>query len=151
MRIESFSSIHYCPRMSLMNKPIYQSIQLQSPDKPVLIFVASRRQCRLTANALISFCALNDNPFQFLRECKNSSSESISSTAIDLNLVEDPSLKFSLAYGITIHHAGLSENDRMISEHYFSSGMAQIMISTTTLAWGVNFPAHMVIIKGKFL
>lgn len=38
-----------------------------SPDKPVLVFVASRRQTRLTALDLISLCARADNPRRFVR------------------------------------------------------------------------------------
>jgi len=30
----------------------------------------------------------------------------------------------------------------------FLNGYIQIVIATSTLAWGVNFPAHLVIVKG---
>lgn len=43
----------YCPRMNSMNKPTYAAICTHSPAKPVLIFVSSRRQTRLTALDLI--------------------------------------------------------------------------------------------------
>lgn len=43
----------YCPRMNSMNKPTYAAITTHSPFKPVLIFVSSRRQTRLTALDLI--------------------------------------------------------------------------------------------------
>lgn len=43
----------YCPRMNSMNKPTYAAISTHSPTKPVLIFVSSRRQTRLTALDLI--------------------------------------------------------------------------------------------------
>lgn len=29
-----------------------------------------------------------------------------------------------------------------------SSGLSQVLIATSTLAWGVNFPAHLVVVKG---
>ena len=41
--------------MSTMNKPAYAAIQVHSPVKPVLIFVSSRRQTRLTALDLITY------------------------------------------------------------------------------------------------
>ena len=50
-----FPGKHYCPRMATMNKPTFQAIKQYSPDKPVLVFVSSRRQTRLTALDLISF------------------------------------------------------------------------------------------------
>jgi hypothetical protein len=43
----------YCPRMNSMNKPAYAAICTHSPNKPVLIFVSSRRQTRLTALDII--------------------------------------------------------------------------------------------------
>ena len=51
---DGFAEKHYCPRMNTMNKPAYTAIKKFSNDKPVLIFVSSRRQTRLTALDLIS-------------------------------------------------------------------------------------------------
>ena len=62
IHVQGFPGKHYCPRMALMNKPVFLAIKEHSPKKPVLIFVASRRQTRLTALALISLLASNDNP-----------------------------------------------------------------------------------------
>ena len=50
-----------------MNKPAYAAIQLHSPTKPVLVFVSSRRQTRLTALDLIAFAAADQRPQQFLQ------------------------------------------------------------------------------------
>lgn len=47
-----------------------------------------------------------------------------------------------------MHHAGLSEGDRQICEDLFVSKKIQVLVTTSTLAWGVNFPARLVIIKG---
>ncbi len=52
--------------MATMNKPCYQEIQIHSPKKPVLIFVSSRRQTRLTALDLISCLGMDSNPKQWL-------------------------------------------------------------------------------------
>lgn len=53
-----------------------------------------------------------------------------------------------LPSGFGIHHAGLSKIDRSVVEDLFAQGHIQVLISTATLAWGVNLPAHTVIIKG---
>lgn len=50
--------------------------------------------------------------------------------------------------GIGIHHAGLSRDDRELVEQLFADRRLTILVSTATLAWGVNLPAHTVIIKG---
>ncbi|ETO25856.1 hypothetical protein RFI_11282, partial [Reticulomyxa filosa] len=55
VHINGYPGKHYCPRMQTMNKPTYHAIKSYSPQKPVLVFVSSRRQTRLTAIDLISF------------------------------------------------------------------------------------------------
>ena len=47
-----------------------------------------------------------------------------------------------------MHHAGLITSDRKIVEDLFVQNKIQILVATSTLAWGVNFPAKLVIIKG---
>jgi pre-mRNA-splicing helicase BRR2 len=53
-----------------------------------------------------------------------------------------------LPNGIGIHHAGLSREDRDLVEQLFADRHFNVLVSTATLAWGVNLPAHTVIIKG---
>ncbi|EPS58130.1 hypothetical protein M569_16687 [Genlisea aurea] len=43
----------------------------------------------------------------------------------------------------------LGKADRQIVEDLFAEGHVQVLVSTATLAWGVNLPAHTVIIKGN--
>lgn len=38
--------------------------------------------------------------------------------------------------------------DRALVEDLFADRHIQVLVSTSTLAWGVNLPAHTVIIKG---
>ncbi|XP_055848927.1 activating signal cointegrator 1 complex subunit 3 [Episyrphus balteatus] len=141
VHINGFSGKHYCPRMATMNRPAYQAIRTYSPSTPAIIFVSSRRQTRLTALDLITYVAGDDTPKQFLH---------VSDTEIQeiLYNIKDSNLKFCLAFGIGLHHAGLSENDRKIVEDLFLNRKIQILVATATLAWGVNLPAHLVVIKG---
>ena len=66
VHIAGFPGKHYCPRMATMNRPAFKAIKQHSPEKPVLIFVSSRRQTRLTALDLIALLAAEDNPKQWL-------------------------------------------------------------------------------------
>ncbi|KAK3097478.1 hypothetical protein FSP39_009969 [Pinctada imbricata] len=66
VHIQGFPGQHYCPRMATMNKPTFQSVKTHSPTKPVLVFVSSRRQTRLTALDLIAFLAAEEDPKQWL-------------------------------------------------------------------------------------
>ncbi|CAF0861832.1 unnamed protein product [Brachionus calyciflorus] len=141
VHIQGFPGKFYCPRMATMNKPCFQEIQIHSPAKPVLIFVSSRRQTRLTALDLISYLALDSRPKQWLNMPE-------SEINLLINQVSDQNLKLTLAFGIGMHHAGLNDKDRKLVEELFVNLKIQILIATSTLAWGVNFPAHLVIVKG---
>ena len=66
VHIQGYPGKFYCPRMATMNKPTYAAITSHSPEKPVLVFVASRRQTRLTALDLITYAAADENPRQWL-------------------------------------------------------------------------------------
>lgn len=142
MYIDGFpDNLAFCPLMKTMNKPAFMAIKQHSPDKPVLIFVASRRQTRLTALDLIHLCGMESNPRRFLKMSDYELEEV-------LERVKDDTLRLSLQFGMGLHHAGLVESDRQISHKLFESGKIQILVATSTLAWGVNLPAHLVIIKG---
>lgn len=142
MYIDGFpDNLAFSPLMKTMNKPAFMAIKQHSPTKPVLIFVASRRQTRLTALDLIHLCGMELNPRRFMKM------EETELQAI-LEKVKDDTLKLSLQFGMGLHHAGLVESDRQIAHKLFEAGKIQILIATSTLAWGVNLPAHLVIIKG---
>lgn len=50
--------------------------------------------------------------------------------------------------GFGIHHAGMLRADRTLTERLFADGLLKVLCCTATLAWGVNLPAHTVVIKG---
>lgn len=139
--IQGYPGKFYCPRMATMNKPSYAAIQTHSPIKPVLVFVSSRRQTRLTALDLIAHAAADDKPRAFLR-ATDEEMEPL------LDTVRDASLRHTLQFGVGLHHAGLDEQDRKLVERLYVNGAIQLLVATSTLAWGVNTPAHLVIIKG---
>ena len=49
--------------------------------------------------------------------------------------------------GFAIHHAGMLRQDRNLVERFFANGLVHVIVCTATLAWGVNLPAHAVVIK----
>ena len=54
------------------------------------------------------------------------------------DLVKSNDLKDLLPYGFAIHHAGMKRGDRQLVEDLFCDGHVQVLVSTATLAWGVN-------------
>lgn len=128
VHVQGYPGKHYCPRMATMNKPCYAAIKQHSPDRPSLIFVASRRQTRLTAFAIISYAAADEKPKAFLG-CDDRYIDAIAAS------LQDEALKHTITFGIGLHHAGLSSGDRDIVERLYLSGEIRILVATATLAW----------------
>lgn len=60
----------------------------------------------------------------------------------------DYNLKQALSTGTAFHHAGLHSSDRHLVESLFMKNLIKVLCATSTLAMGVNLPAHLVVIKG---
>jgi activating signal cointegrator complex subunit 3 len=128
VHVQGYPGKHYCARMATMNKPCYAAIKQYSPDRPSLIFVASRRQTRLTAFDLISYAAGDGTPKAFL-DCDDAYIDAIAGS------IKDESLRHTIIFGIGLHHAGLSSADRDIVERLYLGGEIRVLVATATLAW----------------
>jgi len=131
-------------RLQLMNEICYEKVLDQAGKNQVLVFVHSRKDTAKTAKALRDMALANDTLGRFLKE--DSASRAI--LQAEEKQVKNADLKELLPYGFAIHHAGMVRADRTAVEDLFSDGHIQVLVSTATLAWGVNLPAHTVIIKG---
>eukprot|EP00906_Rhabdomonas_costata_P006818 RCo009880 len=131
-------------RFQLMNEICYEKVMEQAGKNQILIFVHSRKDTGKTARAVRDMALQADTIGRFLRE-DSASREILTTEAEGLKHLE---LKDLLPYGFGIHHAGMNRRDRGLVEDLFRDGHIQVLVSTATLAWGVNLPAHTVIIKG---
>ncbi|KAI9745256.1 MAG: DEIH-box ATPase [Claussenomyces sp. TS43310] len=110
----------------------------------MIIFVHSRKETAKTARYVRDKALEEETIGQILRSDAGSR-EALTSEAESVN---DRDLKDLLPYGFGIHHAGMTRPDRTSVEDLFNDGLIQVLVCTATLAWGVNLPAHTVIIKG---
>jgi pre-mRNA-splicing helicase BRR2 len=131
-------------RFQLMNEICYEKVMAAAGKHQVLIFVHSRKETAKTAKAIRDTALANDTVSRFLKN--ESASQEILGTHAEL--VKNNDLKDLLPYGFAIHHAGMARVDRELVEELFADKHIQVLVSTATLAWGVNLPAHTVIIKG---
>jgi pre-mRNA-splicing helicase BRR2 len=110
----------------------------------MIIFVHSRKETAKTARYIRDKAVEMETIGQILKSDAGSR-EALESEA---EQISDRDLKDLLTYGFGIHHAGMSRPDRTSVEDLFNDGLIQVLVCTATLAWGVNLPAHTVIIKG---
>jgi pre-mRNA-splicing helicase BRR2 len=130
-------------RFQVMNQVTYEKVTEQMGSNQVLVFVHSRKDTAKTAKLLRDMAIEHGTIGQVLQ--RDASREVLHTEA---ETVTDKDLKDILPYGFAIHHAGMTRADRTLVEELFADGHVQVLCSTATLAWGVNLPAHTVIIKG---
>uniref|UniRef100_A0A8B9LFW8 U5 small nuclear ribonucleoprotein 200 kDa helicase n=1 Tax=Astyanax mexicanus TaxID=7994 RepID=A0A8B9LFW8_ASTMX len=134
-----FNVSHTQTRLLSMAKPVYHSIMKHSPSKPTLVFVPSRRQTRLTAIDILTFCAADVVPQRFLH-CTEKD------LAPFLEKLSDATLRETLSNGVGYLHEGLSSTECKIVEQLFNSGAIQVVVASRSLCWGTNISAHLVIV-----
>lgn len=120
-------------------------------NSQILVFVHSRRDTVRTAKSIRDTAFAKDELMKILRpdsDSKKVLTHTAESKVKDEYLINNDDLRSLLSDGIAIHHAGLSRDDRQLVENLFADKHIQVLVSTATLAWGVNLPAHTVIIKG---
>ncbi len=131
-------------RFQLMNEICYEKVLQQVGKNQVLIFVHSRAETVKTAKALRDMALESGALGRFVPE--GSASEEILKE--ESETAKNADLKDLLMHGFGVHHAGLARTDRSLVEDLFSDKHLQVLVSTATLAWGVNLPCHTVILKG---
>ncbi|KAI9728014.1 MAG: DEIH-box ATPase [Chrysothrix sp. TS-e1954] len=133
-------------QLRTMNDVCYSKVldQVGKQRNQMLIFVHSRKDTAKTAK-YIRDKALEDETMGQILRSDAASREILTSEAESIG---NQDLKDLMQYGLGIHHAGMNRNDRNSVEELFADGYLQVLVCTATLAWGVNLPAHTVIIKG---
>ncbi|KAK3311268.1 Sec63 Brl domain-containing protein [Chaetomium strumarium] len=133
-------------QLKTMNDITYQKVleHVGQHRNQMLVFVHSRKETAKTAKYIRDKALEMDTINQILKH--DAGTREVLSEAA--SAVNNTDLKDILPYGFGIHHAGMSRADRTDVEDLFASGHIQVLVCTATLAWGVNLPAHTVIIKG---
>lgn len=137
--IHGFDQHHRATRLLAMSRPVYTSIKTYSPEKPVIVFVSDRKQCRLTAVDLLLQAASDDNPKRFLRVSDELMAPHIAGA-------RETALKQTLAFGVGYLHEGFSTSERQVIERLYQAGALQVLVVTESLAWGMSLSAHLVIV-----
>ncbi|XP_074859384.1 putative ATP-dependent DNA helicase HFM1 [Carettochelys insculpta] len=118
-----------------LNYKIASVIQTYSEQKPTLVFCVTRKGVQQAASVLAKNAKfiMTVEQKQRLQNCANS--------------VKDTKVRDLLMCGVAYHHAGMELSDRKIIEGAFTMGDLPVLFTTSTLAMGVNLPAHLVVIK----
>ncbi|TFK76347.1 P-loop containing nucleoside triphosphate hydrolase protein [Pluteus cervinus] len=125
------------PRM--LDSRLFPSLQTYSTGKPILIFCATRKGVIGTAEHLKKAYEEAEARLDRLPWKR---------PQMTVHNFYDKRISDLATIGIGIHHAGMILDDRRLVEDLYLQKQLQVVVSTSTLATGVNLPAHMVVIKG---
>lgn len=123
IHLQSFTIPHFPSLLIAMSKPAYLAIMEYSPTKPVIIFVPSRRQCRLSVDDILTHCSADDKSDRFL----NIELEDLQP---HLNHIHDEGLVETLKHGIGYFHEALDPQDKRIVQRLFESGAIQVLVAS---------------------
>lgn len=128
-------------KAGVVREVLFRSILDRVKDHKMLVFVHSRKETVKTAGEIKETAFAENVEEVFVSEYSKKVIEGLKGSVVNADLAA------LLPAGIGFHHAGLSRSDRKLVEDLFASGHLTVLVSTATLAWGVNLPAHTVIIK----
>jgi pre-mRNA-splicing helicase BRR2 len=138
----SYDTNHASSRILAMAKPAFNAIVKLSPQKPVIIFVPSRKQAQLTAIDIIAFAASSGEPGRFLGKAGELSGE----MAAIIASLSDQKLAQTLEQGVGYLHTGLIKSDIDKVENMLAEGHIQVLVVPHNLCWNLRAVAHMVIV-----
>lgn len=116
-----------------LNKHVLEVVSSNSNNKPTIIFCHTKKETEDLASSLA-----NSN---FVLGNRQSLAQATAKVSIR-------QLKNCISKGTAYHHAGMEASDRQVVEQAFATGAIRCLCATSTLAMGVNLPAHLVIVKG---
>ncbi len=132
-------------QLNKMNEVCYDKVvEFLKKGKQVMVFVHARNSTAKTGMVLKEMAQNRGDATVFEPEDSPQLGMARSSMAKSRNR----QLAELFDCGIGIHHAGMLRSDRNLVEKLFAQGHIKVLCCTATLAWGVNLPAHAVIIKG---
>ncbi|KAF7322399.1 DEAD/DEAH-box DNA helicase [Mycena chlorophos] len=120
---------------------LFAALQAHAVGKPILVFVATRKGVTTTATQLM-------NDYNEAEKTKKRVPWT-HPARVDHTFHEKVLNELSKV-GIGIHHAGMTMDDRRAVEDLYLKGVLRVVVATSTLAVGVNLPAHTVVIKGVY-
>eukprot|EP00898_Chlorokybus_atmophyticus_P002457 jgi/Chlat1/3211/Chrsp22S03497 len=113
-----------------------------SRGKPALVFCSTRKGSEDAAVFIVNEAAKTGRRSFFVRsQAQHERLQAVSERA------KHTRLQMCIRDGIAFHSAALDAADRALVEQLFSDTDVRVICTTSTLAQGLNLPAHLVVIK----
>lgn len=119
-------------------------VDMLNAGHQVMVFVHSRKDTVRTSRAFMSMAQKMDDSHLF--DC--TANPTYHQAEKDMLKWKNRDMRELFNHGFGVHHAGMQRSERNMTEKLFMNGHIKVLCCTATLAWGVNLPAAVVMIKG---
>ncbi|TXG51591.1 hypothetical protein EZV62_024115 [Acer yangbiense] len=142
------SEQNFKARNDLLNEICYKKVvDSLRQGHQAMVFVHSRKDTVKTAEILVELA----RKYEDLELFQNDTHPQFQLIKREVMKSRNKDLVKLFELGLGVHNAGMLRSDRGLTERLFSDGLLKVLVCTATLAWGVNLPAHTVVIKGTQL
>ena len=107
--------------MLSMVKPAYLALTEMAEGKPSILFVPSRKQCKMTASDILGYCLADEKPGRFL----NIELEELQP---HLDHIDDQDLVECLKSGIGYYHEAMSKQDKRIVASLMNAEAIKVLV-----------------------
>ena len=147
--MQSFEGNSFSGRLLAMGKPAYNAIMRHSQNKPVIVYVPSRKQAQLTAIDLMTHSETKGKTLDGIKK------SSFLPHDVDLNEIKDiakkirePTLQQVVSTGIGFMHEGMLASDQDEVIRLYEKGIVRVVVIPFDLCWKLNIAAHVVVVMG---
>ncbi|KAI8467024.1 MAG: hypothetical protein J3K34DRAFT_47254 [Monoraphidium minutum] len=132
-----------------LNEHVFGVVAEHSKGRPALVFCSSRNSTTETAQAIAKEAQQRrgaggggpGGPFVRGGAQQQRLQQAVGAT-------KNKTLQALLPWGVGFHNAAMDQDDRTLVEGLFREAAVVVLCTTSTLAMGVNLPAHLVVLKG---
>ena len=134
-----------------MHRPAYNALKKSlgstGNEAQAIIFVADRKQARLTALDMITFAA-SEAVAADQRRFLNNDSHQDSKYMGDVNKnVSEQTLRSTLEYGVGFLHDGMSDSEKDFIKNLYKLGTIRVLVVIYTMSWSIDdLESHLVIV-----
>ncbi|KAF0990898.1 hypothetical protein HZS_5841, partial [Henneguya salminicola] len=139
LHIQGYNISNPLSRIQAMSRNVFLTISSLTAHQTVIVFVASRKQAKLTALD-ISMAIASEKYIDRFLHCNIEDIKSHCSNFRETEICE------SLCSGVGYIHEGMSSLEQKIVLSLFSIGAIQILVATREMCWNLDIMAAMVIV-----
>jgi DNA polymerase theta len=112
-----------------------------------MIFCSTKKWCETLAVKFATYFKQIETTHPNVLKLEDTKLKELRMSLIENGVKQSSKILTVTEAGVAFHHAGMLNEEKDVIENFFRNNAIKLLISTTTLASGVNLPARLVIIR----